>query len=419
MSFRETFEACVATLRAHPRIVVTHVWVGEPATDGEIAETEAKVGPLPAPVRAFYKQHNGAQLRWFDRESAGFSADDDRDFVGDYDWSVGCDERADGVFHFVPLDRFVDRSLFHGDDAEIYCAFDDFGDEAVSLRRPARGRPLTTKLALGDDHNVGWDDCPLEFEEYLALTLALYGHADERTARLRGKGDPGWKFPASVLRNALPRGNAATGRRVQWTDERYFFSTARGTLLEDADGPGHDPEKIRILGDLGGVIERRRRETDPLATPDDTYELARSAPAEFLEALLRMPPVAARAMLERVRSTERRHGRYRDIPVVLEAGVFAEMALFAPLDEIRVRDVYVALFRGWMPSIREMGVHGALIRLAEMLTVLARSLPASEIAPIVALTPAIDAFAATLPSAPTPPVLSEHANYWRSLVTTS
>ena len=421
MSFRETFEACVATLRAHPRIAVTHAWLGEPATDAEIAETEAIVGPLPAAVRAFYKQHNGAQLRWIDRESASFSAHDERAIVGDYDESVGCDDGADGVIHFVPLERLDNADLFHEDDAERYCAFDDFGDEAVALRRSAPGRPLTTKLAIGYDHNVGWDDCTLEFDDYLALTLAVYGHSRQRVLHLYGKADPGWKFPESALRNAVPRGDAATGRRVQWTDERYLYATLRGTVIDGDDGSAtcEDPEKIRILGDLGGVITRIRRETDPVTTLDDTYELARSAPDAFLHALVAMPPVAARGMLASLRpaSGGRMHG-YRNLPMALTSSVFSAIAVFAPVNDSFVRDVFLTLVRTWLPTTPAGAtheVHDGIFYGAEVLSVLASQLPASEIAPIVALAPLIDEFVARFPRQPTPPLLSAHTDYWRSL----
>lgn len=411
MSFRSDFEACVATLRAVPRIAVTHVWLGGPATDAEIAEAEAEVGPLPAAVRDFYKQHNGAQLRWIDRENELFSSHDDGPTILTYDDSIGRDDGADGVLHFVPLASLGYTDLLHDGDADRYCVFDDCGDEAVALRRSAPGRPLTQKLAIGYDHNVGWDDCTIEFDDYLALTLALYGHVRQRVLRLRGKGDAAWRFPASALRNAVPRGNEALGKRVQWTDERYLYAMLRGTVIDQA------PETLRIRGDLGGVIERSHRETDPVSTIDDTYELVRSAPDEFLHALLGMSPVAARAMFASLYGASHgRTGGFRRLPMALSPGAISAAAAVAAVDDRFVRDMLLTLVRRWIAA--DGTTHeliDGVFHAAEVLSVLTTQLPAAEIAPIAALAPAVDAFLARFPSQPWPHPLREHADYWRRL----
>ncbi len=372
LRFREAFETCVARLHAVPQIAVTHCWLGAPATDQAIAEAEAAIGPLPATLRAFYKQCDGAQLRWIDRESPEFDADDDKPLVTTYDWLVeGNDRSADGVIHLLPLRGLCeDRD---GEEEEGVRSFDVFGASSGTVAlvctdgRGGRGA-LTTSLSFGSDSNACWDRCDIELAAYLEAVLGCYGHIDRRIDLLVGRAKAGWTLP---LRRALPRGPAADQVRVQWSDPAYGYAVLRGTLVSS------EGDELRIASDLWipgfseRIVVRERRRTQHLATPGDAYELARSAPAAFLRALTEVSPAAARGMFASVRGDVR--GLHRDprFPTTFSPSVFMVLALFAEVEAAAVFAAFAALLRRWMlVPVTEHAAYGPVDDLAEAITAL-------------------------------------------------
>jgi len=194
---REAFDACISELQAHSQIAITHRWLGARATDEELARVEAAMGPLPSDVRAFYKQCNGAQLRWIDRLSAEHTERDDAPQITEYDWHIeGDDPSADGVIHFVPLSGLIENAS--GDESEEHLRiFDSFGASSgsIALLREGRTGPLTTRLTLGSDSNACWDDCDMTFAPYVEAVIGCRGHIDRRFDILLGRARTGWTLP--------------------------------------------------------------------------------------------------------------------------------------------------------------------------------------------------------------------------------
>ncbi|NOU31415.1 MAG: SMI1/KNR4 family protein [Polyangiaceae bacterium] len=418
LRLREAFEACVAHLRAQSQIAVTHCWLGPPATDEEIAEVEAAVGPLPGDVRALYKQCNGVQLRWIDRESPEFDADDEKPLVTTYDWLVeGNEPSADGVIHFVPVHRLDDPGSMYTDEDDGVRVFDAFGASSgmVALVRedgPNGKGPLTTRLSLGSDSNACWDRCSMTFGAYVEAVLGCYGHIRRRIDLLLGLAKPGWTIP---LRPPLPRGPAADKVRVQWSDPTYGYAVLRGTLLSSEGDQLHIAADLRIPGFSERVVVRERRQTDLLATPGDTYELARSAPGAFLRALTEVSPAAARGMFASVRGDIRQLHRDPRFPTTFSPSVFVVLALFAELEGATVLAAFAALLRQWMlVPVTEHAAYGPVDDLAEAITALLVTTPVTPTAELRRLVDEAELFAKKRPGASNElrPLIA-HVDYWR------
>lgn len=398
MRFREAFEACVAHLRAQPGIVVTHCWLGAEASDDEIARVEDSVGPLPADVRAFYKQCNGAQLRWIDRESPNFTAGDEKPLVTTYDWHVeGNDPSADGVIHFVPVQNLEQEpGSMYSDEDDGVRVFDAFGASRamVAVLRedgPDGKGPLTTRLSMGSDSNACWDPCQMTFAAYLEAVLGCYGHIDQRIDLLLGRARPGWTIP---LRARISRGPQAASVRVQWTDPRYFDAVLRGSVL------GTEGDQLRVACDLAipgfgdEVVLRPRRQTDLLATPGDTYELARPSPAAFLQALTQVSPAAARGMFASIRGKSTQMHRDARFPTAISPEVFNVLALFSPLDQATVLTAFSALLRQWMTApVTDHAAYGPVNDLAEAITALLVARPVTPTSEFRQMVPEAETFA--------------------------
>lgn len=72
--FLHRFKILADALMSHPRVRVTHLWIGPPATPEALARLAAAWGhELPAQLVVLYRQADGMQLRWVD---IGDDADD-------------------------------------------------------------------------------------------------------------------------------------------------------------------------------------------------------------------------------------------------------------------------------------------------------------------------------------------------------
>lgn len=422
---RERLESLVAELTRHPRVLVTHFWMGPRATEAELSEVERVVGPLPPSVRAFYAAVNGVQLRWIDRESPEYTDADEGPMGTTYVVRMGADAHGgDGLVDIGPVATLVEVEDIYSDGDEVR-AFDTIDD--IGMVAFARGAAVTTRLRVGSDHNVEWDAIPFDFTEYLELLLATYGHAAHRKRVCFGKAPlgkvalPTLLRPAPLSATALSEGPV----RVQFRDERYSRVSLRGTASSVHPRGADRTSLLRVRTDLGEEIYLARRCASPLSDPFDAYERVRHGPAEFLRAISQVSPVAARRMFEGIWGP-RGNSRVRDegFPVPLQPEVWRVYALFGHLDVVEVVSELAKVFSAWIEESGGRTSHGhmdALVGIAETLTaVLGRALPMRlpEAIPrtLVRLVPAVDAYVASFPRMPSPPVVFEHAAYWRAIV---
>lgn len=423
--FRERLEACVAELTRHPRVRVTHFWMGPPATDAELAEVERALGPLPPSVRAFYASVNGVQLRWIDRESPEYTDDDEGPTGSTYLRRVTADASGgDGLVDIGPVATLLEAEDIYSDGDEVR-AFDEIDD--IGMVAFARGPAVTAHLRIGSDHNVCWDDLPFDFSDYLELVLATYGDAQRRKRACFGKESRSPVPIESLLRPAPLPGSALSGGpvRIQFEDVRYSRVTLRGTALR-VHARGKDPSSLlRVRTDLGEDIYLARRRARPLTEPQDAYERVRQNPGAFLAAISQVSPAAARGMFAGIWG-KRGNSRVRDeaFPVPLPPEVWRVYSLFWALDLSEVATELVAVTTTWLEesgSRSNPAQMDAIVGIAETLTaVLARAMPVRlpEVVArrILGLVRVADAYVAAFPRMPSPPLLFEYAAYWRAVV---
>ena len=128
-SFLQRFMALVDGLMSHPRVRVTHLWVGPPATDAALAGlAEAWGAPLPAMLVALYRQADGVALRWVDVGDEMYDPTRDGRLHLDGPWSPLCSERgvATGLLdhpHYTRPAEFrglrVPEVLLSGDHGKV------------------------------------------------------------------------------------------------------------------------------------------------------------------------------------------------------------------------------------------------------------------------------------------------------------
>jgi hypothetical protein len=423
--FRERFEACVAELAGHSRVRVTHFWMGPPATEAELAQVERELGPLPPSVRAFYAAVNGVQLRWIDRESPEYTDADEDPMGSTYVWRATADASGgDGLVDIGPVATLLETEDLYSDGDEVR-AFDTIDD--IGMVAFAPGPAVTTRLRIGSDHNVCWDDIPFDFAGYLELLIATYGHEARRKRVCFGREPASPVSLASLLGPApLPASALSDGpTRIQFEDERYSRVTLRGTALS-VHPRGRDLSSLlRVRTDLGEDIYLARRRARPLEDRNDPYERVRQNPAAFLSALSHSAPSVARGMFAGIWG-ERGYSRVCDegFFVLLQPEVWRVYSLLWALDVNDVVFELVEIARAWLDESGSRTSHeqrDAIVGVAETLTaVLARAMPArlsaATVGRLVALLRAADAYVASLPRIPSPPILFEHAEYWRSVV---
>lgn len=425
--FRQAFEARVSELLQHPRVRVTHYWMGPPASEAALAAVESALGPLPPSVRAFYAETNGVQLRWIDCENPAYSDGDESPMRNTYVWGMTSEVSGDGLIDIGPVESLLQTEDPYeiGDEVRAFDTIDDIGMVAF-----ARGKTVTTRLRIGSDHNTDWDDVPFEFSDYLELLVDLYGHANVRKKACFGKSQSRDVALASLLRPAplapsTVGGAAIKLERIMFADERYSRVTLRGTA-SSFHPLGNDPTSlVRVRTDLGEEIYLARRRASPLTDLRDAYELAREAPGAFLTAMAQVSPAASRGMFGSIWGQRgNSHVRHVPFPIGIAPEAWRVFALFSTLDPHVVVAELGKVLSGWLLEAGSRARHEhtvVIMDAAETLTaILARTMPRLPPAPLCRqltdLAKAADAFGASFSLTPSPPPLSEHAAYWRSAI---
>jgi hypothetical protein len=347
----------VRELEGDRRLLVTHFWIGPPAGEGELRRVEASLGgPLPASVRAFYRETNGLQLRWVDRESAFYREADERPREDRYvEGLQGDDDSANGLINLRPVEGLLDE-----DNDENRC-FDDFsahGSVAFELRD---GR-LDPAVYLGADFNADWQTTRVDFTSYLELILHFRG---EIGARSRFLSTPGPRGPTPLPRlgpgipwvaidDLLPPRSPLLAAAPAGTRVRFERSDTgieqRGLVLGVERAPAGSPwggrEFLRIQADRDGEAYVSLRKATP--TGPDAYEQAWAAPAAFLNALVAASPVAGHRLLEGLSWERGPWSREERFPVGLPRGIWQVIAVLERMDLALVVPRLALVARRWL-----------------------------------------------------------------------
>lgn len=188
-SWLKRFHHMVAELREHPRVAITNLWIGEPITEEELESIEQELGfTLDEELKNLYRQANGVQLLWMDRESEDFDEDgyegiDTRHnsyLCGDWD-------QATGIINIIPLrdslldeegmNEFLNEGNTFDEPAHPFDMFSFFNTAVLYLNPQTPG----TILRIGDDHDATFDDSnEINLSTYLESILRHRGMVDPR-----------------------------------------------------------------------------------------------------------------------------------------------------------------------------------------------------------------------------------------------
>jgi hypothetical protein len=321
------FEAMVDEMKDHERVAITHQWVGEPASDEDIAAVEEELGfELDQRIKTFYKQADGLQFRWMDRLDNTFVAERDEGTTTVREsYICGDNDDAMGVIDLLPLrEALVDADYeeriwfdwmedneteFRGDDHNLLefskqiRPFDRYSFYNSTAFWLGDGEPGTTVI-MGDDHDATFTDSRItDLASYLELVLAHRGMPQPRRDELgkyAGHREPRVVFESGDFEQSpLPLGELLPDRSHLLTDEdlqsdepvRVTVTASgnevRGTVLgvEDApDAPSHwsrPTEFVEVDFDIGPVGYVVRPSVHVLRR-EDVYERALEDPAGFL-----------------------------------------------------------------------------------------------------------------------------------------
>lgn len=330
----ERFQTMVDELREHPRVAITHLWIGEPVADTEIARVEAAVGfELDEHITGFYRQANGLQFRWMDRLSECFVAG--RDDVTQTErgrYICGDDDDAMGVIDIFPLgEALVDTDYediiwsdwmegevetFGGRDYDLLewskavRPFDQFSFYNSAAFFVGDGQPGSTVI-MGDDHNATFLDSRItDLTSYLEFVLAHRGMPDPRRETFVGwsaSSKPPLVFTASDFAD-LPKSvdevlpdRGYLPNEADFEDDmpmRVMVKTGlhghgtRATVLGRVQAPAppkhwsYPTDLLRVafdLGPVGYVVER----SVSVIRYQDQYEHARADADAFFDAVTR------------------------------------------------------------------------------------------------------------------------------------
>lgn len=209
----ERFEQMVAEMREHPRIAVTHFKISDPVSDDEIAMAEEKLGvELDDAIKTFYRQADGIQLRWKDRQGDHYVEGDDDTTITEFtpDLCGGNDDAA-GVVDIWPLTEvFVynyyiqdltfewmadNTTEFDGEEYNMKAFFESvYPFDRYSFYRSTafwagKENPGSTVI-MGDDHDASFTSSRItDFRSYLEFILAHRGsHEARRKQFIKFKG---------------------------------------------------------------------------------------------------------------------------------------------------------------------------------------------------------------------------------------
>jgi hypothetical protein len=367
----------VRELEGDRRVLVTHFWIGPPAEEGELRRVEAGLGgPLPAPIRAFYREASGIQLRWIDRESRYYREDDEPPRKERHAWDIqGDGDTANGVINLLPVGELL------GEDDDDKRHIDDFsahGSAALELQ----GGRLGTSVYLGVDHNADWEATRVDFTTYLEWILHVRGSVEARARHLRAPGSrgpaplppPGPGAPRVALDDLLPPRNpllvaAPAGTRVRF-EQTGSGREQRGVVLGRERAPARPPwggrDFLRVRSDLGGETYVPLRAA--AVAPRDAYEQAWAAPAAFLGSLVASSQAAGHRLLAEISWRERFRSRDEVFPVGLPGGIWLAIAVLERMEIAVVVPRLAAVARRWLRE--PAATLDAALPLAEMLAAL-------------------------------------------------
>lgn len=342
-SFLQRFMALVDGLMSHPRVRVTHLWVGPPATDAALAElAEAWGAPLPAMLVALYRQADGVALRWIDVGDEMYDPTRDGRLHLDGPWSPLCSERgvATGLLDLPTLADLQARdtvgAMFDADEeAKAYLhravPFDSFSESQDAV------------IFFGDDTDDPWisvaSDHLADVEPPGAMTLSRYlGHVLATWASLEHRRRAAPRNLDSLLRQRAPLDPArVVGQRVLYVDDHRGGSLMRGrvrvlvALAEPVPGWWYGPTLAQVDDDLGEAVLVPFSALFP-ADDVDAYERLHADPGA-LRALLRGPAAPMFAALASVSLMTHGMGLPGDLVVSNHAWAHAALTSTLPAAE--------------------------------------------------------------------------------------
>ncbi len=293
---------------AHPRVRVTHLWIGPPATDAALAElAELRGSPLPAMLVVLYRQANGVQLRWVDVGDESYDPARDDQMQLDGPWSRLCDHRGvvTGQLDLPTLGELGGRdtvgAMYDSGEDEAYLhravPFDSVSEsqDAVIFFGEDVEDPW---ISVASDHLVDVDPPgAMTLSRYLDQVLATWASVAHRNGAPRSL--------ESLLRERVALDPARlVGQRVLYVDAHRGDSLMRGRVLERVTlaAPPRDwwygSTLAQVKDDLGDTVYVPFSALYP-ADEVDGYERLHADPAA-LRALLRGPAAPMFAALASV-----------------------------------------------------------------------------------------------------------------------
>lgn len=296
--FLRRFKTVIDGLMSHPRVRVTHLWIGPPATDAAMAAlAERWEQPLPAALAALYRQADGVQLRWVDTGDEMYDPARDDQLRFDGPWRRLCDERGviTGMLDLPTVAELLDRDTVGsmGDMGDGY----EYLDRAVPFDSFSECQDAV--LFFGDEVVDPWidvaSDSLADVDPPGALTLSRYlGRVLSSWASIDHRLEEGPRSLDSLLRERVfldP--TRLVGQRVLYVDGRRGGSLIRGivrdlvTLPEPRRDWWYGPTLAEVDDDLGETVYVPLRALFPADDADD-YEPLHADP-DALRALLRGP----------------------------------------------------------------------------------------------------------------------------------
>ena len=361
--FVQRFKTLVDTLTSHPRIRITHLWIGPPATDDALAELSQEWGhPVPAALRTLYRQANGLQLRWVD--------------IGNEYYDPARDDpmRFDGPWHYLPGERGVAAGLLDVPTIDQLRSHDTVGaaygddehpeylDRAVSIDH--FGEQQDAVLFFGDGKDDPWicvamdaladvDPPPGEqtLSQYLDRVLATWASIDHRTREAPRALD-------GILRERIELDpTRLVGQRVVYAggQDGSLMHGRVLSLINLENPPRHwwfGPTVVEVVDDLGETVYVPLRALFPPDDADD-YEALYADPSA-LRALLRGPGEPIFASLASLETTSYRVGLVDGPSISTHA--WPHMALTTKLSP---REAVGALLAGAETSFQLRDAHTA------------------------------------------------------------
>jgi hypothetical protein len=398
--FVERFKAMVDELKEHPRVAVTHYWVGEPVSEEDIAEVEEALGfELDAQIKDFYRQADGLQVRWMDRLGESYVADRDDEMSTERGTYIcGDNDDAMGVIDILPLREVFltdqEGMLYHDwmEDSDT-----EFRGESLNLMEFSKAihpfenfsfynsaafyagdeEPGIT-VVVGDDHNATFTSSRItDFASYLEFSLAHRGQPEPRRETLvqwGGDKKPRLVFTAEEYgRNVIPLEQMLPDRSYLLTDEDLasdepvratvtcgsVTGATRATVIDVVDAPTaptywrRGTDFVKVDFDLTGIGFVARKSLAVLRRTD-IYEEARQDVAAFFSQLAEAPSDEQAETLAKIcpagpSSTMyniEREGDGEPMKVVFDAHTHRYVALLNELDTEEAMKLILPIIEG-------------------------------------------------------------------------